>query len=127
VVMYIPNTLSEEPGPTVIKLKLVFLKKNPTQISESDNFLYLGNILRLCNGWKYSQLPRSHTQIFNVRIVFEILKIYLIEEPKSPSQTNKTIVSLNFENRVGFFSANGLIMVFMRNHFTEYIGTNAYG
>jgi hypothetical protein len=38
------NILPEKPGP-IIKL-LVFVKKIPTQISEADNILSLGNILR---------------------------------------------------------------------------------
>jgi hypothetical protein len=43
---YIFYTLPKEPGPTVIKLS-VFLKKSLTQISESENILCLGDILRL--------------------------------------------------------------------------------
>ena len=40
------NTLPEDPGTTVILNLSVFLKKTPTHISESDNILCLGNILR---------------------------------------------------------------------------------
>jgi hypothetical protein len=78
----------KKPGP-IIKL-LVFLKKIPTQISESDNILCLGNIFRLKyvlaeNTLSFSDLALRY--LINLRIVL-ILKNHLTEELKSPSQTN---------------------------------------
>jgi hypothetical protein len=76
------NTLPGKPGLTVIKLS-VFLKITPTQISESDNTLCPGNILRR----KYV-LVKNTLSFSDHTLGCLMWESYVTEEPKSPPQTN---------------------------------------
>jgi hypothetical protein len=50
----------------------------------------------------------------------------MTDEPKSSSQPNDCFPEFWKKEYRIFFSANGLITVFMRNNFTKHIGTDAY-
>jgi hypothetical protein len=99
----------------------VFLKKTPTQISESDNILCLVNILRL----KYVLVENS-LSFSDLTLRYSMWELSL-EYSKVTGQRNQNPLDKQTQLFPWILKKRVHVWAFLRIHFTKYIGTNAYG